>query len=79
MQTNAPTRNIMRDVWQTAKVYWESEEKWSAWGLLVAIVALNLGNVYISVRINNWNKDFYDALQIFNGTEVFRQLGIFCL
>ena len=53
--------------------------KWSAWGLLVAIVALNLCSVHVSVRINDWHKNFYNALQAFNSGEVFRQLGIFCI
>jgi putative ATP-binding cassette transporter len=43
------------------------------------VVALNLGNVYISVRINKWNNAFYNALQAFNGGEFFRQLGVFCI
>jgi vitamin B12/bleomycin/antimicrobial peptide transport system ATP-binding/permease protein len=72
-------RNIIGDAWRTAKAYWTSEEKWSAWGLLIAIIALNLGNVYVSVPINDWNKNFYNALQVFDQGEVFRQLGIFCI
>jgi putative ATP-binding cassette transporter len=72
-------RQIMRDAWRLAKPYWISEEKWSAWGLLLAVIALNLGNVYISVRINAWNNAFYNALQAFNSGELFRQLGTFCI
>jgi putative ATP-binding cassette transporter len=72
-------RQIMRDAWRLAKPYWTSEEKWSAWGLLLAVIALNLGNVYISVRINAWNNAFYNALQAFNSGELFRQLGAFCI
>jgi vitamin B12/bleomycin/antimicrobial peptide transport system ATP-binding/permease protein len=72
-------RNTIRAAWRLARVYWTSEEKSSAWGLLFAVVALNLGNVYISVRINEWNKAFYNALQALNGIELFRQLGIFCI
>jgi putative ATP-binding cassette transporter len=71
-------RGTMRDAWRIAKPYWASEEKWSAWGLLLAVVALNLGTVYISVRINEWNNAFFDALQAFNGGEFFRQIVIFC-
>lgn len=41
------------------------------------MVALNLGNVYISVRINEWNNAFYNALQKFDGGEFFRQLALF--
>jgi putative ATP-binding cassette transporter len=72
-------RNSIRDAWRLAKPYWVSEEKWPARGLLLAVVALNLGNVYISVRLNEWNNAFYNALQKLDGGEFFRQLGVFCL
>ena len=72
-------RQIMRDAWRLVKPYWTSEEKWSAHGLLLAVIALDLGKVYISVRINAWNNAFYNALQAFNSGELFRQLGIFCV
>src|ERR1700680_2902322 len=72
-------RNPMLDAWRLYKPYWVSEERWSARGLLLAVVALNLGNVYISVRINEWNNAFYNALQKLDGGEFFRQLGIFCV
>ena len=72
-------RSVLRDLWRLTKPYWTSEEKWSAWGLLLTVIALNLGNVYISVRINEWNNSFYNALQAFNGDEFFRQIGVFCI
>ena len=72
-------RNITRVAWRLAKCYWTSEEKWSAWALLVGVIVLNLGNVYISVRINEWNRSFYNALQTFDSGELFRQLGNFCI
>ena len=74
-----PTLNTTGAVWRLARSYWTSEERWSGWGLLIAVVALNLGNVYISIQINEWNKAFYNALQFFNRGEMFRQLGIFCV
>jgi vitamin B12/bleomycin/antimicrobial peptide transport system ATP-binding/permease protein len=70
-------RNITRAAWRLAKCYWTSEEKWSAWALLVGVIGLNLCNVYISVRINEWNRSFYNALQAFDSAELFRQLGFF--
>jgi putative ATP-binding cassette transporter len=73
------TRNITRAAWRLAKCYWTSEEKRSAWALLVGVIGLNLGNVYISVRINEWNRSFYNALQAFDSGELFRQLGFFCI
>jgi putative ATP-binding cassette transporter len=74
-----PRRIITRTAWRLAKSYWTSEEKRSAWALLVAVIALNLGNVYIGVRINQWNSAFYNALQAFDAMELFRQIGIFCI
>src|SRR5258705_9553004 len=76
---NRSKRNAVRDAWRLAKPYWVSEEKWPARGLLLAVVALNLGNVYISVRLNEWNNAFYNALQKLDGGEFFRQLGVFCI
>src|SRR6202047_1287842 len=72
-------RNITRSAWRLAKCYWTSEEKWSAWALLIGVIGLNLGNVYISVRINEWNRSFYNALQAFDRGELFRQIGGFCI
>lgn len=39
-------------VWQLIKPFWVSEEKLRAWAMLIAIIALSLGLVYISVLIN---------------------------
>jgi hypothetical protein len=72
-----PRRIIIRTAWCLAKSYWKSAEKRSAWSLLVAVIVLNLGNVYIGVRINEWNRAFYNALQTFNAMAFFRQVGIF--
>lgn len=73
------TRGQLRAAWRLTRPYWVSDEKWSAWGLLVVIVGLNLGNVYVSVLLNKWNNAFYNALQQLNSAVFFRQIGIFCL
>jgi vitamin B12/bleomycin/antimicrobial peptide transport system ATP-binding/permease protein len=57
------TRSVLRQVWALTKPYWFSEERWAARGLLAAVVALNLGLVFITVLINKWNNDFFNALQ----------------
>ncbi|OTP68032.1 ABC transporter ATP-binding protein/permease [Caballeronia sordidicola] len=52
--------------WSLIKPYWVSEERGIAWLLLVAIIAINMTVVYINVRLNKWNGDFYNALQTKN-------------
>src|SRR6516225_10279202 len=73
----ATERGFLRDAWDIAWPYWKSEEKWSAIGLLVAIVTLNLITVWLNVRFNYWNNDFYNALQNYNWPEFWRQFAIF--
>jgi putative ATP-binding cassette transporter len=73
-------RNLGRffhQVGRLAAPYFASDEKVKAWGLLAAIVALNLGTVYIAVLFNDWNRLFYDALQEKNATVYWAQLGRF--
>ena len=73
----APKCNLLKTAWSLTKLYWTSEEKWSAWALLLGVIALNLGTVYITVLINGWNNAFYNALQELNAQKFFQQLLIF--
>ena len=68
---------FLRQAWGLAWPYWKSEEKWSAILLLGAIVALNLFTVWLNVRFNYWNNDFYNALQQYDWSEFWRQFAIF--
>ncbi len=57
--------------------YFQSEEKWKARGLFAAIIALNLGSVYMAVVFNDWYRIFYDALQNKDAAVIWQQLGRF--
>ncbi len=63
-----------RKVWALSLPYFQSDEKWKARGLLLAIVLLNLGSVYMLVQINDWYRVFYDALQVKNQAVFWQQL-----
>ncbi len=64
-------------VLQLSAPYFRSEEKWRARGLFVAIVALNLGSVYMAVLFNDWYGLFYDALQNKDQAVFWTQIGRF--
>ncbi|HET7593842.1 MAG TPA: ABC transporter ATP-binding protein/permease [Stellaceae bacterium] len=70
-------RSVLRDAWRLAKPYWQSDDKRWAWSLLIVVVTLNLGLVYINVRLNEWRNDFYNALQNYDEKAFFYQLLIF--
>ncbi len=67
----------MGEAWRLSRPYFESDEKWRARGLLVAIVLLNLAAVGMLVLINDWNRLFYDALQNKDAAVFWDQLGRF--
>lgn len=56
-------RRFFKDVWKLTKGYWSSEERWRARGLLAIVIVLSFGLVYLTVLLNQWNNDFYNALQ----------------
>lgn len=64
--TGKKTSNNWRAVWHLIAPYWRSEEKTIAFALLAAVVSLALGMVYLNVLFNDWNRDFYNALETKN-------------
>ena len=69
--------SLLRGFWQLFKGYWSSPEKWKARGLLASVIALNLIMVYLLVRINDWYRIFYDALQAYDWDSFWPLIGEF--
>jgi putative ATP-binding cassette transporter len=71
-------RTFLGNVWKLAAPYWRSEEKARAWTLLGAIVALSLSTVYLLVLLNDWNRQFFNALEQKDERDFFVLLVYFC-
>lgn len=69
---------FLRRTWQLAKPYWQSEEKLRAWTLLLTIIAISLFIVYLSVVLNDWNRQFFNAIEKKDYSEFFVLLLRFC-
>lgn len=55
---------FLKDAWKLTRPYFmTSEEKWSARGILVAIIVMNLTLVGLSVVLSFWRREFYNTLQ----------------
>ncbi|MBV8939761.1 MAG: ABC transporter ATP-binding protein/permease [Alphaproteobacteria bacterium] len=65
---------FFREVYQLAAPYWRSQERWQARLLLALVIGMNLGIVYITVQLNKWNNDFYNALQAVDRQAFFHAL-----
>ena len=72
-------RSVLKEAWAITRPYWFSEERWVARGLLVSVLVINLGQVWINVRLNSWRNDFYNSLQNYDRPEFFYQLGLFAV
>ena len=55
--------SFLLDAFKLARPYFNSDERWSARGLLVLIIGLRLLIVGINVQLSFWNRAFYNALQ----------------
>ena len=70
-------RAALARVWRLTRAYWTSEEKLSAWALLIIVLAGNFTIVYLTVRLNSWYRGFYDALQNYDAPAFWAALGTF--
>ncbi|OPB34058.1 ABC transporter ATP-binding protein/permease [Pseudomonas fluorescens] len=68
---------FFRRTWAMITPYWRSEEKGRAWLLLAAVIGLSLFSVAISVWINHWYKDFYNALEKKDTAAFWQLVGYF--
>ena len=73
----ASFRQFVRRAWALSHPYFTGEDRVKGLGLLAAIIALNLGAVYMLVLINEWNRLFYDALQNKNEAVFWKELWHF--
>mgnify|MGYP000325981575 CR=1 FL=1 len=69
----------LRDCWQLAKPFWQSNERWRGYTLIITVIILNLAMVGMTVLINQWYNVFYDAIQNYNKPVFFNSLIKFAI
>lgn len=72
-------KDIAKSIWSMMRSYWKSEERWWARGMLAVIIFLNLAQVYLLVLLNQWNNDFYNALQNYDFENFWPLVGHFTI
>ena len=70
---------VFRSAWRLASAYLFSDCWRRAWGLLLSVVALNCTAVYITVRTNLWQADFYNMLQSQSYAGCMAAIGVYAL
>ena len=72
-----PILTLLADVWRLSSPYFRGEDRWRGGGLLAAVIALEIGWVYATVLINQWNNAFYNTIQQKDESEFYRQVMVF--
>jgi vitamin B12/bleomycin/antimicrobial peptide transport system ATP-binding/permease protein len=76
---DAPPQPHSTTAWGLIKPYWVSEDWKAAWGLLIAIVVMNLVTVGLNVWFNQWSAKFNNALVAKNVPQFWHQLLLFTI
>lgn len=72
-------KRFFAQVWSLTAPYWRSEEKRSAWVLILLVVALNYFIVEVAVLYSNWNRDFFNLMQNKEWHNFWAMLGQFVM
>src|SRR5580704_7227210 len=68
---------FLRHFLRLAGPFFNSEERWMARLLLAGVIALSLIQIALAVRMNVWNRDFFDALEKRDWQNFIGQMGMF--
>ncbi|MDE2401189.1 MAG: ABC transporter ATP-binding protein/permease [Burkholderiales bacterium] len=71
-------RHLWQRFWSLAAPYWRQDEKWKAWGLLVLLIVLLLGQTGFAVLFNEQTGEFTSALAARNGARFWHAIK-YCL
>jgi vitamin B12/bleomycin/antimicrobial peptide transport system ATP-binding/permease protein len=67
----------LRTFFGLALPYFRSEDRWRACGLLAGVVGSELFVVYVAVKMNEWNRTFFNAIEVRDSGSVRSALFIF--
>lgn len=69
----------IRQIWRLTIPYFKSDEKWPGLAMVAVIVAGSLVSVGLTVRLSEWNRDFFNAMQMFDQGTYWAQLQVFAI
>jgi len=70
----AQSKTFYQELWQIVRPFWRSREGRIAAAMLLGVLILIIFRLYVSVLINEWQKFFFNAIQLMNAAECIHQL-----
>src|SRR5262245_61899273 len=72
-------KRFFATLWALTRPYWVSEKRGTGLVLLATVVGIALALVWLEVKFNTWNREFYTTLETKDADEFYRQLGMFTI
>ena len=72
-QGNPPNHKLLSRFWASASGFWRGKSALSSWPLTVGLLAIGVSQLAVQYRLNYWNRDFFNALELRNGGNLWKQ------
>jgi vitamin B12/bleomycin/antimicrobial peptide transport system ATP-binding/permease protein len=69
----------LRRFWKSARGFWHGPTARLAWGLISLLIVITVLQLLVQYRLNLWNRDFFNALEFRNGSEIWHQTHLLVL
>jgi len=70
---------LASQIWLMFRAFWSSKARNGILAKLLAIIVVILITILGQLRLNAWNRPFYDAIAERNFKNFLLQLGVFCI
>ncbi|WP_147156312.1 SbmA/BacA-like family transporter, partial [Reyranella soli] len=71
--------HVLGRFWKSARGFWHGPTARLAWGLVALLVVITVLQLLIQYRLNLWNRDFFNALELRDGGEIWHQTHLLAL
>ena len=72
-EVSAVGRKPLRRFWRSSLGFWSGLASWIPWALIALLVVCVVLQLLVQVRLNLWNRDFFNALERRDGQEIWHQ------
>lgn len=76
-QSSLPDRGLLTRFMATASGFWRGKSAVTSWLLTLGLLIIGVSQLAVQYRLNYWNRDFFNALELRNGGALWRQAAIF--
>src|SRR5688572_3047317 len=71
--------HLLGRFWKSARGFWHGPTARLAWGLIALLIVITVLQLLVQYRLNLWNRDFFNALELRDGGEIWHQTHLLAL